>query len=234
MNKAVEKGIITADENGFRPNDGVTRAELLTMVLREADLYYDGGSSYVEHWAGHNITWAYCQGIVDESWIENKNGYLDKSIPRWEAARVIASVLNRNHTKTQVYFYPLTGTEKDYDNFIGMFSDRGSNIGVNNNDLIKLLDFDRGSKSVLTNSGNTDAIKNRMESFKNDHAWYGDYWDGTANSCKKTTYEMLYYFGMYQLWMNGRLNGKQENGQTKLCAFDQISRAEVCKILCCK
>jgi len=228
--KALKEGLITE----ARPNDSVTRAELLAMSIRRADIYTGDVESKVSHWAGSDVTWAYCQGIVDESWIENKNGYLDKPIPRWEAARVITSVLNRNHTETQVYFYPLTGTEKDYDNFIGLFSDRGKSIGIDNEKLIQLLDFDRGSKAVLKDPNDIDGIKNRMESFKNDHSWYGDYWDSTAKSCKKTTYEMLYYFGMYQLWMNGRFDGTKEGNQIKLRAFDQISRAEVCKILCCK
>lgn len=53
----------------------------------------------------------------------------------------------------------------------------------------------------------------------------------STNTCSKYTYSMLYYFGMYQLWVNGKFSGQSVDGVKMLKATDPITIGEACAIM---
>jgi len=78
---------------------------------------------------------------------------------------------------------------------------------------------------VETNIQDDSLVPERIKLFSEN-----SYWNDISNEGE--TLRMLYYFGLYQLWINGQYDGvKGDDGTISLKAFDTITVGEACAIL---
>ena len=231
VNRAVEDGILTADiNNGFNYDQPMTRGELLTLAMKYAEI--QGVSD--NHKSNRN--WAYSYGILNDKWRDDS--YLNETIARWEAARVIAGVLNQAKGKKKISYKPLYGADKNFDDFQKeMFKDWGASIAPDDSAIINLLNLNTDySDYVYPKITKVSEIEERYSKFCTEHNWSEPLYNPEAGKKGKPKYNpktanMLYYFGMYQLWQNGKFGGQSINGEKYLKSTDQILCGEVCAIL---
>ncbi len=245
VNEAVEAGILKADaNNGFNYDKPMTRKELLTLVMKYAEI------SGVSDNPTSNINWAYSYGILNDNWL-NPN-YQNETIAHWEAARVIAGVLSHAKGNKKISYKPLYGADKNFDDFKNeMFKDWGASIAPDDSAIINLLNLNTNySDYIHPKITNASQIQERYLKFCTEHKWFArsddpttpenelEYFDlyyhaedEDAPKYNPTTANMLYYWGMYQLWQNGKFGGQSINGEKYLKITDQILCCEVCAIL---
>jgi len=229
VNRAVEDGILTAnDDDGFNYQKTMTRGELYLLVMK-----YCGKAPLSATSASNYVRWGYDNGILHNDWLSGS--YLNKTIERWEAARVLYGVMNHCHKKTHIYGYRLyeenkndpQKQSKDYYDFKNCgFADWNSLIIYDKDELRDLSNMNRILKGeVETNIQDDSLVPERIKLFSEN-----SYWNDISNEGE--TLRMLYYFGLYQLWINGQYDGvKGDDGTISLKAFDTITVGEACAIL---
>lgn len=232
VNRAVEEGVISANEtDGFRYNDPVTRAELITMACNYCQIDLSkvkvDNVAIKDHWAAKAVQLGYNYGVLTSKWLNSKD-YLNQTIPRWEAANVLFGIMNISevyHRKTGVWYASLNSAS--YNSFkAAITGDWGVNVFKDETSKLNLLNMNRGYKDnqgVWTVNAEFTDIASALSHFTTQHLWNNNSVDETDNA--------ISYFGLYQLWANGKSYGQEDQGKRWLKMHDQMTRGEVCAIL---
>lgn len=232
VNRAVEEGVISASMDiGFRYNDPITRAELITMVANycqiDLSLITVGNVGIKNHWAAKAVQLGYNYGVLTNRWLDSE-AYLNETIPRWEAANVLFGMMNISqiyHRKTNVYGYSLN--DEKYNEFRGRITgDWGINSTWSDANKLNVLNMNRGYTDNGAWNGNKEFtnISDALTFFAGQHLWSAHFESAETDS-------VLYYYGMFELWMNGKFDGQLDQGKRWLKIHDQMTRGEVCAIL---
>ncbi|KXG75279.1 S-layer homology domain-containing protein [Thermotalea metallivorans] len=96
VNKLIELGVIKGyEDNTFRPDNTITRAEFSTVIRKAFQLDFIDGNSFTDtnhHWAGKEIHTLVAKGIIDKSEYGTKYSP-DEKITRIEMAKMIVRAM---------------------------------------------------------------------------------------------------------------------------------------------
>ena len=237
IKKAKDKKIIFGYTDGnIKPENTVTRAEFLAMAMRASKITTPVEQAVddkiASHWAGAEVTFAVQQKWVSDSWLNNT--YIEESITRAEACNVAFRVMNTQHQLTRVQLYKYVNGQRSEKGEIwetAKFNDFASGLNiVPRDDQTQLT---RAAQEKLNWQGY------RLEAdglFGNDtinavRAFQKEAGLKQTGMIDDLTWEVLNYFGMYQLFINGCIEGTLDDDVLYLAPWRNLNRAEACKIL---
>jgi Zn-dependent metalloprotease len=237
IKKAKDKKIIFGYTDGnIKPENSVTRAEFLVMALRAAKIVLPEEQltdhELTNHWAGSEVTFAAQQKWVSDCWLDST--YIEKPITRAEACNVAFRVMNTQYQLTRVQLYKYVN---------GQRSEKGEIWGTDKfNDFISGLDIVRPNDPNQLVRAAQEKLNWQGYQLEVDGVFGHDTINALRNFQKDAgleqtgmiddiTWEALNYFGMYQLFINGCIEGTLDDDILYLMPWRNLNRAEACKIL---